>query len=71
MEQGFSGEPGEWTGGCPLADHVLSSEAWLPQEAAHRLDGASCHWAAGEKMLLVGKSQHLGFECQARTRAGV
>ena len=36
-----------------------------------RLDGACCHGAAGEKMLLVGKSQHLGFECQARTRAGV
>lgn len=27
--------PGEWTEGCPLADHVLSSEAWLAEEAAH------------------------------------
>ena len=35
------------------------------------LGSTSCHWAIGEKMLLVGKSQHLGFECQARTWAGV
>ena len=35
------------------------------------LGSTSCHWAIGEKMLLVGKSQHLDFECQARTWAGV
>lgn len=28
------------------------------------LDSTSCHWAVGEKMLLVGKSAYLGFECR-------
>ena len=40
-----SGVPGEWTEGCPLADHVLSSEGWLAEEAAHN---------AGQHLLPLG-----------------